>query len=60
MAEHTLHHSLAWDVGTGNGQAALDGSYHSLFFFSAAEHYEQVIGTDVSEAQLKRPHPLVR
>ncbi|KAJ6419341.1 hypothetical protein OIU84_029449, partial [Salix udensis] len=23
LADHTLHHSLAWDVGTGNGQAAL-------------------------------------
>ncbi|KAB5548241.1 hypothetical protein DKX38_011647 [Salix brachista] len=52
LADHTLHHSLAWDVGTGNGQAAL----------SVAEHYEQVIGTDVSEAQLKRSltHPRVR
>ncbi|KAG6768517.1 hypothetical protein POTOM_027438 [Populus tomentosa] len=25
LADHTLHHSLAWDVGTGNGQAALGG-----------------------------------
>ncbi|KAJ6677892.1 hypothetical protein OIU85_008470 [Salix viminalis] len=52
LADHTLHHSLAWDVGTGNGQAAL----------GVAEHYEQVIGTDVSEAQLKRSltHPRVR
>ncbi|CAK7354774.1 unnamed protein product [Dovyalis caffra] len=52
LADHTLHHSLAWDVGTGNGQAAL----------GVAEHYEQVIGTDVSEAQLKHAmaHPRVR
>ncbi|KAI3462435.1 hypothetical protein Pfo_019098 [Paulownia fortunei] len=52
LAEHSLHHSLAWDVGTGSGQAAL----------GVAEHYEQVIGTDISEAQLKHamPHPRVR
>ncbi|XP_057492379.1 uncharacterized protein LOC130777958 [Actinidia eriantha] len=52
LADRTTHHSLAWDVGTGNGQAAL----------GVAEHYEQVIGTDVSEAQLKYavPHPRVR
>ncbi|KAJ4831433.1 hypothetical protein Tsubulata_037046 [Turnera subulata] len=52
LADHTLHHSLAWDVGTGNGQAAL----------GVAEHYKQVIGTDVSEAQLRlaTPHPRVQ
>ncbi|KAM2280855.1 hypothetical protein ACFX1S_041527 [Malus domestica] len=52
LADLTPHHTLAWDVGTGNGQAAV----------SVAEHYEQVIGTDVSEAQLQRamPHPRVR
>ncbi|XP_057492324.1 uncharacterized protein LOC130777902 [Actinidia eriantha] len=52
LADQTDHHSLAWDVGTGNGQAAL----------GVAEHYKQVIGTDVSEAQLKYavPHPRVR
>ncbi|GMN34236.1 hypothetical protein TIFTF001_004583 [Ficus carica] len=52
LASLTPHHALAWDVGTGNGQAAL----------GVAEHYAQVIGTDVSEAQLGRvmPHPRVR
>ncbi|KAK9063692.1 hypothetical protein SSX86_017564 [Deinandra increscens subsp. villosa] len=52
LADHTSSHSLAWDVGTGNGQAAI----------AVAEHYERVIGTDVSEAQLKlaKPHPRVQ
>ncbi|GFQ03677.1 putative methyltransferase ddb_g0268948 [Phtheirospermum japonicum] len=52
LAENTLHHSLAWDVGTGNGQAAV----------GVAAHYEQVIGTDISESQLKYAisHPRVR
>lgn len=52
LAALTPLHTLAWDVGTGNGQAAL----------GVAEHYEQVIGTDVSGAQLERatPHPRVR
>lgn len=52
LAALTPHHSLAWDVGTGNGQAAL----------GVAEHYGQVIATDVSEAQLKCaiPHPRVK
>ncbi|CAK7354788.1 unnamed protein product [Dovyalis caffra] len=87
LADHTLHHSLAWDVGTGNGQAAL-GALVDLIIkplpcvtcnveicaykcsaytgrtlsHEVAEHYEQVIGTDVSEAQLKHAmaHPRVR
>ncbi|KAL0332596.1 UNVERIFIED_CONTAM: putative methyltransferase DDB [Sesamum calycinum] len=52
LAELTAHHSLAWDVGTGNGQAAL----------GVAEHYKQVIATDVSESQLKfaMQHPRIR
>ncbi|PQQ00873.1 putative methyltransferase [Prunus yedoensis var. nudiflora] len=52
LAALTPHHTLAWDVGTGNGQAAI----------SVAEHYEQVIGTDVSESQLQHaiPHPQIR
>ncbi|KAL1822927.1 hypothetical protein ACET3Z_009705 [Daucus carota] len=52
LADQTLCHSLAWDVGTGNGQAAI----------AVAEHYGKVIGTDVSEAQLKyaTPHPRVQ
>ncbi|KAM1710873.1 hypothetical protein ACFXTN_001187 [Malus domestica] len=53
LADLTPHLSLAWDVGTGNGQAAIGVS---------SEHYKQVIGTDVTESQLQRamPHPLVR
>ncbi|KAK8587680.1 hypothetical protein V6N13_086661 [Hibiscus sabdariffa] len=49
LAARTPRHSLAWDVGTGNGQAAI----------GVAEHYDEVIGTDVSEAQLQHaiPHP---
>lgn len=42
LASLTSHHELAWDVGTGNGQAA----------FSVAEHYKSVVATDVSEPQL--------
>ncbi|KAJ6378032.1 hypothetical protein OIU78_028293 [Salix suchowensis] len=45
-------HSVAWDVGTGNGQAAI----------SVAEVYEKVIATDISDEQLKQaiPHPQVK
>ncbi|KAI4378823.1 hypothetical protein MLD38_016252 [Melastoma candidum] len=52
FASLTPQHSLAWDVGTGNGQAAI----------GVAEHYQQVIATDISEAQLSyaMPHPRVR
>ncbi|XP_010526986.1 PREDICTED: putative methyltransferase DDB_G0268948 [Tarenaya hassleriana] len=51
LAGITLRRDLAWDVGTGNGQAAL----------SIAEHYDRVIATDVSESQLKlaMPNPKV-
>ncbi|KAK9930245.1 hypothetical protein M0R45_027288 [Rubus argutus] len=52
LAGLTPQHSLAWDVGTGNGQAAL----------GLAEHYEQVLASDISESQLKHAfqHPRVR
>lgn len=42
---------LAWDVGTGNGQAAV----------ALAAHFERVIATDASAEQLKHaaPHPRV-
>ncbi len=36
-------HKLAWDCGTGNGQAAL----------GIARHFEKVIATDPSEQQIK-------
>ncbi|CAL4957954.1 unnamed protein product [Urochloa decumbens] len=42
LAALTAHHRLAWDVGTGSGQAAI----------SLAEHYDSVVATDVSEEQL--------
>ncbi|XP_054804246.1 uncharacterized protein LOC129307340 isoform X2 [Prosopis cineraria] len=43
VASSTPSHHLAWDVGTGNGQAAQ----------SLAEIYQNVIGTDTSEKQLE-------
>ncbi len=41
---------LAWDCGTGNGQAAVD----------LAEHFERVIATDGSPAQLAQARPHAR
>ena len=43
--------ALAWDVGTGNGQAAL----------ALAEHFARVIASDPSERQISHatPHPRV-
>eukprot|EP00249_Psilotum_nudum_P014697 c24953_g1_i1 orf=215-802(+) len=50
LASLTDKHELAWDVGTGNGQAAV----------AVADFYDKVIGTDVSGQQLeyaqKRPN----
>ncbi len=43
LASLTAAHELAWDVGTGNGQAAL----------ALADHYRRVIATDPAEAQLR-------
>ncbi|CAH0392227.1 unnamed protein product [Bemisia tabaci] len=43
IAEKTPERKLAWDVGTGNGQAAR----------SLAEHYEQIVATDTSSKQLE-------
>jgi SAM-dependent methyltransferase len=42
---------LAWDCGTGNGQAAV----------GLADHFERVLATDASGEQVKQaePHPLV-
>jgi len=44
-------HDLAWDAGTGNGQAAT----------LLAEHFARVVATDASPQQLghARPHPRV-
>ncbi|KAK9997003.1 hypothetical protein SO802_021689 [Lithocarpus litseifolius] len=65
LAALTSQHSLAWDAGTGSGQAALAiflNHIHYVRFSRFAEYFEQVIGTDLSEAQLKhaRQHPRVR
>lgn len=45
-------HRLAWDCATGNGQAAV----------ALAEHFDSVVATDGSAAQLAAatPHPRVR
>ncbi|TVU34306.1 hypothetical protein EJB05_16137, partial [Eragrostis curvula] len=52
LAALTPRHGLAWDVGTGSGQAAI----------GVAEHYDSVVATDVSAEQLQHaaPHPKVR
>ena len=51
LAARAPNHRLAWDCGTGNGQAAV----------ALGNHFEQVHATDVSAAQLARasPHPRV-
>lgn len=51
LASLTSGHELAWDCGTGNGQAAV----------CLAALYNQVLATDPSEQQLKHAtqHPKV-
>lgn len=43
----TEEHQLAWDCGTGNGQAAL----------GIAKHYARVVATDPSEEQIRNAFP---
>jgi SAM-dependent methyltransferase len=43
LASLTAAHDLAWDVGTGSGQAAL----------GLARHFQHVIASDAAEAQLR-------
>lgn len=52
LATLTASHDVAWDCGTGNGQAAV----------GLAAHYAQVIATDPSPQQLESvfPHARVR
>ncbi|KAM3304758.1 putative methyltransferase DDB [Capsicum chacoense] len=52
LAKLTTHHSLAWDVATGNGQAAV----------RVAEHYEKVIATDIGKDLLRyaQKHPRIQ
>jgi ubiquinone/menaquinone biosynthesis C-methylase UbiE len=51
LASLTPGHELAWDCGTGNGQAAI----------ALAGHYTHVIATDASAQQIESafPHPQV-
>ncbi|VVB06478.1 unnamed protein product [Arabis nemorensis] len=51
LAGRTTDHKVAWDVGTGNGQAAI----------GVAKYYQKVVATDINEKQidLAKPHPKV-
>ena len=42
LARECAHHELAWDCGTGNGQAAR----------ALARHFERVLATDLSREQI--------
>src|SRR5688572_27925306 len=46
LSSLTPAHDLAWDAGTGNGQAAI----------GLAKHYQKVIATDPAEEQLKHAY----
>jgi SAM-dependent methyltransferase len=46
LASIVPHHDVAWDVATGNGQAAI----------SLASHFRRVIATDSSEEQILHAH----
>lgn len=52
LASLVSTHDCAWDCATGNGQAAL----------GLADHFENVIATDISEAQLRGAfqHPRIQ
>ena len=47
LSSLTVDHAVAWDCGTGNGQAAI----------GLAAFYEQVIATDPSEQQIRNCLP---
>ena len=47
LAQQCQHHDLAWDCASGNGQAAL----------ALAPHFERIIATDASQAQLIEATP---
>ncbi len=51
LASLTPQHRLAWDAGTGSGQAAV----------GLAAHFDRVVATDASAAQVAEavPHPAV-
>lgn len=50
LARCAPSHGLAWDCGTGNGQAAV----------ALAEHFQRVVATEPSEAQLAAAMPHAR
>ncbi|MCC6748324.1 MAG: class I SAM-dependent methyltransferase [Deltaproteobacteria bacterium] len=50
LAARVASHALAWDVGTGNGQAAV----------GLAAHFDRVWATDASAEQLARAEPHAR
>ncbi len=52
LAEQCVAHQQVWDVGTGNGQAAV----------SLASYFQQVLASDVNAAQLQQAmiHPHVQ
>lgn len=50
LATLTVQHDLAWDCGTGNGQAAL----------GLAQHFKKVIATDPSKEQIAKAFPHAR
>ncbi|GKD58450.1 putative methyltransferase, partial [Tanacetum coccineum] len=60
LADRTSCHSLAWDVGIGNSQAAIGVRFPS--FVREINGSRALQGTDISEPQLKlaKPHPRVR
>jgi SAM-dependent methyltransferase len=47
LSSITLGHSLAWDCGTGNGQAAI----------GLAKYFDKVHATDASAEQISRAYP---
>jgi SAM-dependent methyltransferase len=51
LASLCAERTLAWDCGTGNGQAAIE----------LAKHFDRVIATDASAEQLRQaePHPRI-
>ena len=52
LSSLTKHHTLAWDCGSGNGQAAI----------GLAAFYNQVVATDASEQQISNslPHDKIK
>lgn len=51
LASLVQGHALAWDCGTGNGQAAA----------GLAEHFQRIVATDLSAEQIRHapPHPRI-